>query len=89
MRSKDGVRIYRHLRIRIIAPAGEKGQRLCYTPPASRNGYTEAKIAEILEQVADELETKNPRMEFRIVELAPDRFNFIYAGEKQAEQPAA
>lgn len=87
MTNRDGARIYKHLRIRVVAPAGEQNQRICYTAP-SKHGFGEAAIAEMLEQTAAELEAKNPRLEFRLVELAPDRFNLVYAGEKQGSAAA-
>jgi hypothetical protein len=82
MVNKSGKRIYKRLHVRIVTPIGVKDQRLDFCAPP-RQGFGEGAIQEILERVSEDLEKKNPGLEFRLVELAPDRFNFVCEGTKQ------
>jgi hypothetical protein len=41
----------------------------------------------MLDQVAEHLEKRFPSIEFRMVELGPNVFNFIYEGRKELSEP--
>jgi hypothetical protein len=82
MKSKEtSEKIYKRVVIRIIAPPGAKDERIVQTAPPG-HGYNSDTVLGILEQVADTLERQNPKLEFRLVELEPNRFNFIYMGPR-------
>ena len=97
--SAGGERIWKRLTIRVIGPPPEdndKQQDFKWYPraPAGR-GYSEDDVQGVLEQCAMHLEKRFPVWEFRLVELGPDRFNFIFdrvkdVGEvsKMLERPA-
>jgi hypothetical protein len=48
----------------------------------ARRGWTEAQLDEMLAKVTDSVEQKYPTIEFRLVELAPNDFKFIYHGKR-------
>lgn len=79
MTNKEGARIYKRVEIRIVAPPGEKGERIVFRAPG-RNGYGEGAIQQMLDQAAETLERENPRLEFGLVEIEPNRFNFVFRG---------
>jgi len=77
-----GQRLYKRVTIRVIGPPAEdndKQQDFKWYPraPAGR-GYSESDIQGMLEQCATHLEKRFPVWEFRLVELGPDRFNFVF-----------
>jgi len=45
-------------------------------------GWDAAGLEQIVERAADEAERRWPLIEFRVVELAPNRIKFIYAGRR-------
>jgi hypothetical protein len=79
MKNKEGEMLHKRILIRIVPPAGMKGERITVAAPP-RAGYGMDAVLSVLEDVAEKLERQNPAMEFRLVELAPNRFNFVYAG---------
>jgi hypothetical protein len=79
-RSATGERLWREFRVRVVIP-GTKDIVWRLHPPAKR-GYSAADLDKMLDQVAEYLEKRFPSIEFRMVELAPNVCNFIYAGRK-------
>ena len=80
--SLGGEKLWRDATTRVVIP-GQKDIVWRSHAPA-RRGYSEAGLDKMLDQVADHLEKRFPTIEFRVVELAPNRVNFIYAGRKES-----
>jgi len=83
-RSASGERLWREMRVRVCIP-GMKDIVWRSHPPA-RRGYSAADLDKMLDQVAEHLEKRFPSIEFRMVELAPNMFNFIYEGKKEMSE---
>lgn len=63
--------------IRVFGAGNEESIRRRYHAPRGR-GFTVKGVDEIVEAVAKEVEQRMPGHEFKLVELAPNRFNFVW-----------
>jgi hypothetical protein len=84
-RDKSGERLWPDFRVRVVMP-GQK-DIIWRSRAGPRRGYTLDGIQTMLEQVAEHLEKQFPSVEFRMVELEPNRFNFLYEGRKESMAP--
>jgi hypothetical protein len=78
--AKDGSKLWKRLEVKIIV--GEKVMPHVFRAPPKR-GYSAADIEESLERVIEHLDAKFPTLEFKQVELARNKFNFIAIGARQ------
>jgi len=77
---ESGERLWKDYEIRVCLPEQRDlvWREKC---PAGR-GWREENLEQIIERAAAEAERRFPSIEFRMVELAPNRIKFIYAGRK-------
>lgn len=83
MRRQEGEVCSRRIVLKVL-PAGEasiKKQKVVVQAPAHRL-FTEKSIDGTVESFAADLEKAYPNSEFRLVQIGPAEFNFIWAGEK-------
>jgi hypothetical protein len=73
MRDRSG-RLWKRVEIKLVFRDGVK--RHIYTAPAGR-GYNDDQIDAVLEEFSDELEAAHPESDFRLVQIAPNCFNFL------------
>jgi hypothetical protein len=81
--AKDGSKLWKRLKVKIIV--GEKVMPHVFRAPPKR-GYSAADIEESLERVIEHLDAKFPTLEFKQVELAGNKFNFIAIGAREREK---
>jgi hypothetical protein len=81
-RSKSGEPLWRDFKVRVCIP--EQKDIVWRAHAAAKRGYAEANLDSMIEQAADYLEKKYPAIKFRMVESAPNRITFIYAGRKES-----
>jgi hypothetical protein len=82
--SAKGEPLHKRVTVKIIPPNDSKPYKWYWRAPAGQF-YSPANIDEILEKVVEHLENKFPQWEFKLVELGPTSYNFVYAGERQIE----
>jgi hypothetical protein len=83
MRGKDG-HIHRRVKIRVILPEGTGIKPLRFEVKAGpHRGFGDTGIDEVLEHAAQQIEKRFPLWEFRLVPIAENAFNFIYAGLRE------
>jgi hypothetical protein len=70
--------IHKRLRIKIVDADGKS--HLTVLRAGAGKCYTEANVDTILEQIAEGLEKNNPAQEYRLIEVGPGAFNFVFAG---------
>ena len=80
-RSVSGERLWRDMRVTVCIP--EQKDIVWRNHAKARHGWTLEQLNEMLEKVADSVEQKFPSIEFRLVELAPNEFKFLYSGRKE------
>jgi len=80
-RSKSGERLWRDMRVTVCIP--EQKDIVWRNHAKARHSWTVEQLNEMLEKVADSVEQKFPSIEFRLVELAPNDWKFIYHGRKE------
>jgi hypothetical protein len=78
----------RRVELKIFEPGNKKFQRVIVRAGAGRS-FTEKGIDSTLERAAEQIEQLRPAHEYELVELAPDRFNFVCRGEKSPQGVAA
>lgn len=79
--AKDGQRIWKRVTVRVVL---KDGDGFTWRPTAGpRKGYTSENIQEVLEKCSEHLEKKYPNCDFRLIELEPNRFNLVFASERQ------
>jgi hypothetical protein len=68
--------------VRVIPPAPFKAQthRIKAHPGYH---YEDSHVDDLLSIVADRVEQQFSKWEFRLVQLGPDKFNFVFSGEKE------
>jgi hypothetical protein len=77
----DGEKLYSDMRVSVIMPGQKDIVWKHHAKPGM--GWRADDINETLEKVADSVEKQYPSIEFRLVELAPNEFKFIYHGKKE------
>ena len=80
MRSKTGERLYKKLKAKIFYPGNQKHVVRENRAPAGK-GFAEDNIIGWLKHLADSIEKAFPNHEYRMVELAPWSFNFVWVRE--------
>jgi len=75
MRQVKAEKGWKRVEFRLIAPGVDR--RWHYSAPATRL-YTEKSIETILWEVSDKLAKQFPQWELRLVQIGPNRFNFVY-----------
>src|SRR5580765_6927265 len=80
--SAAGDRLYRDLRVRVVIPGQKDIVWNDRIKQGRRYGWTAEQLSGMFDKFADQLEQRFPTIEFRVVELAPNQLNFIYAGRK-------
>ena len=78
--SESGERLWKDYEIRVCLP--DQKDLIWKEKCPSGRGWDEAGLEQIIERAAAEAERRFPSIEFRVVELAPNRIKFIYAGRK-------
>jgi hypothetical protein len=78
--SESGERLWKDYEIRVCLP--EQRDLIWKEKCPSGRGWDESALEQIIERAAAEAERRFPSIEFRVVELAPNRIKFIYAGRK-------
>jgi hypothetical protein len=78
--SEAGDRLWREYEIRVCLP--EQRDLVWKEHCPSGRGWNADALEQIIERAGVEAERRWPSIEFRVVELAPNRIKFIYAGRK-------
>jgi len=79
MKNAKGDPIYKHIEFKVFV--GGKIFPIKFTANPGKM-FNQANIDHELERVAAYIEEKFPNLEFRMVELLPNRFNFIAVGQR-------
>lgn len=83
-----GERLFKHVTFEIVPPPEWKEHGLKIAPRVYRaephHGFTSAQIDQWLEKISESVEQQFSKWEFRLVQLGPNRFKFIYASDKPA-----
>jgi len=91
--AKTGAKLYKRLYIKIEVPDevaaqyaghGTNLNKDCYFTAQARTFYTPTDIEEAVFKVVCYIDQKFTRHDFRMVQLAPNRFSFICTGERVA-----
>lgn len=69
------------IRVKIFDPGNKQGAPLIIRAPNGRQ-FTEKGVAAHLDNIANQLETRYPKDEFRMIELTGGQFNFVHQGER-------
>lgn len=69
--------IYKQVRIRVFGVENKTRTTRTFTAPPGK-GYNHEGIGELLDGIADDLDTRFPQDEWRMVDLAPNKFNFVW-----------
>jgi hypothetical protein len=80
-RSVSGERLWREMRVTVVLPGQKDVVWRNHAKP--KHGWSKADLDGMLDKVADSVEQRYPSIEFRLVELAPNDFKFIYHGKKE------
>jgi len=84
MRSKDGETLYKKVKAKIFARGNQKHFVREWRAPAGK-GINEDGVAKWLKSLADAIEKNWPGHEYRMAELGPASFNFIWVREIESE----
>jgi hypothetical protein len=84
MRNKLGEVLLKRITVRIIPSEECEPERIVQRAPANK-GFTADGIEQILEAAEKYAEKRYPNADFRLVEIGPGAFNFIYAGERPSK----
>ena len=85
MYTKAGERLYRFVLIKVFQPGNEAFDKIYRRAPGGQ-GIGEREIQKHLFAIADRLEAERPAFEYRVVELAPNQFNFVCCDGPAAAQ---
>jgi hypothetical protein len=77
MRSKVGETLHKRLIVRVFSPENKASYLVQRVAPAGQ-GFTPSSITSMLDELGSRIEKKFPDHEYRLVELAPNRFNFVW-----------
>lgn len=80
MHSKSGERLYRAIEVKVFH-LGNKEHVVKKLRAPSHRGFEKAAIDKTVEEYAERLD-EGSQLEYRMVEIAPNRFNFICEGPK-------
>ena len=80
-RSKLGEWLWRDMKVSVCLP--DQKDIVWRKNAGPKRGWTADQLSEMMEKVADSVEQRYPTIEFRLVELAPNDFKFIYHGRKK------
>ena len=76
-KAKNGEQIFPVVEVRLFYPGNEKSLTRRYRA-AAKQGFTDEGIDGIVSDLSDAIEKKFPGHEYEMVELAPNRFNFVH-----------
>lgn len=89
LRDKDGNRLFRKMTVKVIFPDAIFPDRMYVQRAGPKQGFGPDGIQQMLESIADQLDTLYPFWDFEPVELAPEhrttRFLFKFAGYRAGE----
>jgi hypothetical protein len=86
-RTAGGIRLFPEVRIRIFSE-NNKSSRLTKVRPERGKGYTAEAVQQILDDLTEQLDIKNTRDEFEMVQIGPADFNFVWRGYRKRDLPA-
>jgi hypothetical protein len=81
LHNKSGDVLYKRMFFKVII--GEKQIRFDYVAPGHMQGFPPSAIVQQLTAVVDHIDKSFPKLDFRMVELAPNRFNFVCTGDRK------
>ena len=85
--SKDGDRLYRRIKVRIVFPEKIFPDKDFLEKAPARKGFTSENVFEFLYKIADRLEELYPWWDFKYTELVPEgstaRYVFNFAGYRK------
>lgn len=81
---KAGNPLWKSVYVRVILPEGHKELKWHYRAKPGM-GCTEDNMEKLLGDVVEHLEKRFVYWEFKMVQIAANRFNFVYAGLKAAQ----
>jgi len=91
LRDKDGNRLFRKVTVRIVYPDSIFPTKTLIQHAGARQGFGPEGVDQILNGIADQLETLYPWWEFQVVELTPEhrtaRYVFTFAGYRAGYVP--
>lgn len=80
-RDKEGNQLYKSLTIRVFLSNGARRTRKLRAKDGM--GWHSKGIEEFLEKLFEELERDYPYDEFKLIEISPTQFNFVYTRKKE------
>ena len=84
LKHKDGSVLPLWHRIFFKVIIGEKSIPINFVAPPGR-AYSERQIDMEVERVVDYIDQKFPKLEFKMVQILPNRFNFVAVNVKEGE----
>lgn len=82
MLNKSGDPLCKYVTVRIFWPKNERSALRNYKA-GPKQGINSEGVTHILEECSTFIEKKWPKDEYRLVELAPNRFNFVWECERE------
>jgi hypothetical protein len=79
--SKEGEQLWHYLVIRVFNVNNDGAITKRFVAGAGR-GYTSEGIDKMPDEVADDLDRLRPNDDFELVQIAPNRFNFVWRGKR-------
>ena len=79
-RDKSGNKLFKRIHVKVIV--GEKVYNHDYRAPAGYF-YNHENIEDAREKMVDYIDEKFPHVEFRMVDIGPNAFNFIAGGARK------
>jgi hypothetical protein len=70
----------KHITVRMIPPPGYAEDSYTFHAPPGRH-YSDPQ--DVLDHVVEYLDKKYPLWDFKVVQVARDKFNFVYAGLRE------
>jgi hypothetical protein len=81
--NKEGERLFKYVTVKIFDAAGRRVNVLTVRA-GKRKGFSELQIADVLLDVANQVEKLFPSLEFNCVKVGAAAFNYVVIGEKAA-----
>jgi hypothetical protein len=80
MKATDGSVLYKKIKAKVFSPWNQKHIQYDHRAPAGQ-GISEQGVAMWLKAMSDAIEKQWPGHEYRLVELSPSSFNFVWVRE--------
>jgi len=84
LKEKKSKAVAKRIQVRLFT-RGNKKSNTIHLCAGSGKAFTQEGIDAILEHCANDLEQKFPDEEYRLVELAEDKFNFVWVESRLAK----